>query len=96
MPEWMLGPLKPDRVREQEHELQERRLMPGDQDGDLGTAQPQARGDSVHQSRIPAWLLGPLSPDAQNKAAPGPNAGPVEAFASGALRGPDTQRNQGA
>lgn len=97
LPEWMLGPLKPDRVREEEaHELPQRRVRPGDQDGALGTAQPQARGERAHHTRIPAWLLGPLRPDPQNEAGPGPIARPVEAFASGALRGPETPRNQGA
>ena len=90
MPEWMLGPLKPDRAGVQEHELQERRPRPADEDGDLGTAQPQPLRDSAHHGRLPNWLLGPLKPDPQDEATRGTYARPGEAFASGALRGPDT------
>lgn len=89
MPEWMLGPLKPDRGPANEHELQERDLRQGGRGGDLGTD---------HKSRIPAWLMGPLKADAQMEDVRGPNAGHGEAFASGALRGPDALKlgTQGA
>lgn len=89
MPEWMLGPLKPDKVRVQEHELEERRPRMADHDGALGMAQPQPLRDSKHHGRIPHWLLGPLKPDPQDGATRGANSGPEEAFASGAVRGPD-------
>jgi hypothetical protein len=86
MPEWMLGPLTPERVPPEEHELQARRSRPADHDGGLGM--PPALGDSRPRSRIPNWLLGPLKPDVQDEAAREAYARPEEALASGALRGP--------
>lgn len=86
LPEWMLGPLKPDKVRVQEHELGERRSRAAEQQ----EVQPQPQRDSGRHSRIPNWLLGPLKPDPQDEARRGAYAAPGEAFASGALQGPDT------
>lgn len=81
LPQWMLGPLKPDKVRVQEHELGERRRAThGERD------QPQQQPNNARQSRFPQWLLGPLKPDAQGETSRGTYTKPEDAFASGAVR----------